>query len=62
MAEGLSEHPILAYLTFVLPMALLVIGLIFHANILLIVLTILWLGVAFGVLYLPLASDDGSKA
>lgn len=62
MAEGMSGHPIIAYLTFVLPMALLALGIVVGASILLIVLDILWLGVAFGVLYLPLAGDERSRA
>lgn len=62
MAEGMSGHPILAYLTFVLPIILLVLAIVFNASVLLIILTILWLGTAFAVLYLPLADDDGSKA
>lgn len=62
MAEGMSGHPIIAYLTFVLPMALLALGVVVGASILLIVLDILWLGVAFGVLYLPLAGDERSRA
>jgi hypothetical protein len=62
MAEGMSGHPILAYLTFVVPVALLVIWVAIGASVFLIIMTILWLATAFGVLYLPLASDDGSKA
>jgi hypothetical protein len=58
MAEVISEHPILAYLTFALPAILLVLGLVFHASILLIMITLLWLGTAFAVIYLPLAGDD----
>jgi hypothetical protein len=62
MAEGMSGHPILMYLTFVLPVILLALGVVFEASVFLIILTILWLGVAFGVLYLPLAGDDGVRA
>lgn len=62
MAEGISGHPIIAYLTFVMPIVLLVLGMIFDANVFLMIMTILWLGVAFAVLYLPLASDGGTRA
>ena len=62
MADGISDHPILAYLTFVLPVVLLALAIVFDAGLLLIILTILWLGTAFAVLYLPLSGDNGSKA
>lgn len=62
MAEGMSGHPILAYLTFVLPIALLVLWVAIGASVFLIIMTILWLATAFGVLYLPLAGDDSSRA
>jgi len=62
MAEELKKHPILTYLTFVLPMALLAIGAAIHANVFLMILTIAWLGVAFMVLFLPIESDNGSSS
>lgn len=62
MAEGISGHPIIAYLTFVVPIVLLVLGIVFDASVFLLIMTILWLGLAFAVLYLPLASDDASRA
>ncbi len=62
MAEGTSGHPILTYLTFVVPALLLVLAVVFDASILFMIMTILWLGVAFGVLYLPLVGDNGSRA
>lgn len=62
MAEGLTKHPILAYFTFVLPAILLVLEIMVGANVFVLALTLLWFGVAFGVLYLPLAGDNGSKA
>jgi predicted lysophospholipase L1 biosynthesis ABC-type transport system permease subunit len=62
MAEELKKHPILTYLTFVLPMALLMIGIAISANVLLIIITIAWLGIAFIVLFLPIESDNGSSS
>ncbi len=62
MAEGMSGHPILAYLTFVLPVVLLVLWVAIGANVFLIIMTILWLATAFGVIYLPLAGDESSRA
>lgn len=62
MAEGTSGHPILTYLTFVVPAMLLVLAVVFDASVFFMIMTILWLGVAFGVLYLPLVGDNGSRA
>jgi uncharacterized MnhB-related membrane protein len=61
MAEKLTDHPILLYLTFVLPMLLLALGIIFHASSFQIIVIMAWLGVAIVVLFLPIASDNGSS-
>ncbi|OGS55264.1 MAG: hypothetical protein A3K60_05010 [Euryarchaeota archaeon RBG_19FT_COMBO_56_21] len=61
MAEKISEHPMLAYLIFVVPMALLAIALFFEANVLILIAITAWLGVAFVILFLPVASDNGSS-
>ncbi len=61
MAERLSEHPMLAYLIFVVPMALLAIALLFNANVLVLIAITAWLGVAFIILFLPVASDNGTS-
>jgi hypothetical protein len=61
MAETLTDHPILMYLTFVLPMLLLALGIIFHASSFQIIVIMAWLGVAIVVLFLPIASDNGSS-
>jgi len=61
MAEKLSEHPILLYLTFVLPMLLLALGVIFDASVFQLMVLVAWLGVAIVVLFLPIASDNGSS-
>ena len=61
MAEKLSEHPILLYLTTVLPMLLLVLGMISHASVFQLMVLVAWLGVAIVVLFLPIASDNGSS-
>jgi len=57
MAENLSKHPILTYITFVLPMILLALCIVFEANVFLIILTLAWLGTALVVLFLPMAKD-----
>ena len=60
MAEELKKHPMLTYLTFVLPMALLAIGAAISANVFLMILTIVWVGVAFMILFLPIEAENGS--
>jgi len=62
MEEHLKKHPILTYLTFVVPVALLALGVAFRANVLLLLVAIVWLGVSLTLLFLPIASDDGSSS
>ena len=62
MAERLSEHPILMYMTFVMPLAFLFMAIVFSASLFLIMVLLAWLGIAFVVLFLPIASDDGSSS
>lgn len=62
MSEKFRAHPILLYLTFVLPILLLALGVLLTANVFLLILTTAWLGVAFVILFLPIASDDGSSS
>lgn len=61
MAEKLTDHPILLYVTFVLPMLLLVLGMIFNASSFQIIVLLAWLGVSFIILFLPIASDNGTS-
>lgn len=61
MADKISEHPILTYVTFVMPLALLILGIIFRANVFLLIVVAAWLGVAFLLFFLPMASDDGTS-
>ncbi len=61
MAERLRDHPLLVYLTFVLPIALLIIGMLVKANVLLLIAIAAWLGVSFIVLFLPVAPDEGES-
>ncbi len=61
MSERLLEHPLLVYITFVLPMLLLAVGIAANASVFLIMLDVAWLGVSFMVLFLPIASDNGSS-
>lgn len=61
MAEKLSEHPLILYLTFVLPAVLLALGILLRASVLLLMLVIVWLGTALVILYLPIAPDNDSS-
>jgi hypothetical protein len=58
MAGRISGYPLLSYLTFVMPILLLALGIIFRANVFLIIMSITWLGVALLVLYLPVADEN----
>jgi hypothetical protein len=62
MAEKLREHPILTYVTFVLPILLLAIAAYVQANVFLIIIILVWLGVAMMMLFLPIESDNGSSS
>lgn len=57
MAEKLTEHPILLYLIFVMPIALLALGVIFSANVFLLIIAAAWMGIALIMLFLPIESD-----
>ena len=62
MAERLRDHPLVLYLAFVLPAALLVIGIIASVNVLFLILAAAWLGVALMLLFLPIATDNGTSS
>lgn len=61
MAEKLTEHPILLYLIFVLPMALLALGIISGANVFLLIVVATYLGVALVIFFIPIESDLASQ-
>jgi len=48
-------------LTFALPIVLMAIAIVFSMNVLVLIAVTAWLGVAFVILFLPVASDDGSS-
>lgn len=60
MAERITEHPIMAYLTFIMPIILLLLGIFSGANVFILIVILAWLGAAFVILFLPLASNDSS--
>ena len=62
MAERLRDHPLLLYLTFVLPITLLALGILLKANVFLLIVVAAWLGVSFIVLFLPVAPEEGESS
>jgi len=60
MAERFTDHPLLLYLTFILPMALLALGIISKANVFLLIIVSAWLGVSLILLFLPIETDVAS--
>ena len=60
MAERLRDHPLVLYTAFVMPIALLIIGALTHANVLFLIIIAAWLGISFILLFLPIASDNGT--
>jgi len=62
MDTKLTEHPLVIYLTFVMPLILLIIGIIVNAGIFPLLILLAWIGTAFVVLFLPMASDNGSSS
>jgi len=60
MAEKLTDHPLVLYLAFIMPIALLIIGGLAHVNVLFFIIVAAWLGISFILLFLPIASDNGT--
>jgi|GEM_PF-1288457 len=60
MAEKLTDHPLILYIAFVMPIALLVIGALAHVNLLFLIIAAAWVGIAFILLFLPVSSDNGT--
>ncbi len=58
MAFRIGDHPLIFFVTFVLPAFLLLLGIIFHASVLQFILCGAWLGFSFMVLYLPVESES----
>jgi hypothetical protein len=60
MAEKLTDHPLVLYLSFVMPVALLIMGIIARVNVMFLILAAAWLGVSLILLFLPIATDNGA--
>lgn len=61
MSEEMSSHPILTYLTFLLPVILLAVALVVGASVGYVIVILSLLGVAFILFFLPVETDDGSS-
>jgi len=62
MAEKLTDHPLVLYVAFVMPIALLIIGALAHVGVLFIIIAAAWLGISFILLFLPISSDNGTSS
>ncbi|MDH3366020.1 MAG: hypothetical protein OEM29_08490 [Thermoplasmata archaeon] len=58
MAFRIGEHPLVFFVTFVLPALLFVLGIVYHANAFLFILCGSWTGIAFMILYLPVEAES----
>ena len=61
MEERLRDHPLVFYFAFITPIALLAIGALAHASVLFLIAAAAWLGISVMLLFLPIASDNGSS-
>ena len=59
MSFRIREHPLVFYVTFVLPGILLLIGIVTNINVLFLLLCTVWFGVSFLILYLPVETENG---
>lgn len=58
MSFRIGDHPMVFFVTFALPALLLLLGIIFHASVLLFILCGSWIGFAFMALYLPIEAES----
>jgi len=61
MSSILKEHPLIIYLTLILPALLLGVAVLIGANLFLIILILAWIGVSFIILFVPVTTDSGSS-
>jgi len=62
MAEKLTDHPLVLYLALVMPVALLIIGILAQVTVLYLILVAAWLGISLILLFLPIATDNGTSS
>ncbi len=60
MAERMRDHPLVLYFAIVMPVALLILGIVAQANVLFLIFAAAWLGASLMLLFLPIATDNGS--
>ena len=61
MSSILKEHPLIIYLTLILPALLLGVAVLIGANLFLIILILVWIGASFIILFVPVTTDSGSS-
>lgn len=61
MTSLLKEHPLIVYLVLILPVLLLAGAILLDASLFYIILTLVWTGVSFIILFLPVTTDSGSS-
>lgn len=61
MSSVLKEHPLIIYMSLILPALLLGAAIILEASLFLIMIILVWIGISFIILVLPVTTDSGSS-
>lgn len=61
MSSILKEHPLIIYMALILPALLLGAAILLGANLFLIMVILVWIGISFIILVLPVTTDSGSS-
>lgn len=61
MSSVLKEHPLIIYMSLILPALLLGAVILLGASLFLIMVILVWIGISFIILVLPVTTDSGSS-
>jgi len=61
MSSVLKEHPLIIYISLILPALLLGASVLLEASLFLIMVILVWIGISFIILVLPVTTDSGSS-
>jgi len=61
MSSVLKEHPLIIYMSLILPALLLGATILLDASLFLIMVILVWIGISFIILVLPVTTDSGSS-
>ncbi|OGS52382.1 MAG: hypothetical protein A3K75_03310 [Euryarchaeota archaeon RBG_13_61_15] len=61
MSSVLKEHPLIIYMSLILPALLLGATILLEASLFLIMVILVWIGISFIILVLPVTTDSGSS-